>query len=118
MSSSNAAKAMNENRQDIRYTANENFTCTLVCKLTNKHLKIRPVDVSKRGMGFMVDEMLPNGSLFQLVVEGFQVNAEVAFCINHLGIDNLYRAGLFSRDATVDLTEIFRRLGFALSPQL
>ncbi len=116
--SQNLAKAvMNEQRQDIRYTSRDNYTAQLVCRVTQRTLKIRAVDVSRRGMGFMVNEELPMGSQYELIVESHRINIEVAYCVNHLGIDDLYRGGLFARDAAVDLIDIFRKMGFELTPQ-
>ena len=64
---------------------------------------IRPLDVSGRGLGFMVKEHLRMGSIYTLVIGTNRFRVEVAYCNPHLGIDSLYRCGLFLRDADGNL---------------
>jgi hypothetical protein len=64
-----------------------------------KVIPVRPMDVSKRGLGFLCRESLRIGSLHTLVIGEHRFRVELAYCSSHLGIDGLYRCGLFLRDA-------------------
>lgn len=70
-----------------------------------RRIAIRPIDVSRRGLGFLVRENLKQGSFFWLMVGEHRFRVELAYCNQHLGIDNLYRCGLFLREADGDLSE-------------
>jgi hypothetical protein len=62
-------------------------------------IAVRPVDVSRRGLGFLAKEPLRIGSLHILMIGSQKFRVELAYCASHLGIDGLYRCGLFLRDA-------------------
>ncbi len=68
-----------------------------------KIVAVRPIDVSKRGLGFLVREQLKNGGFYFLLIGKFRFRIEIAYCNTHLGIDNLFRCGLFLREADGDL---------------
>jgi hypothetical protein len=101
------------NRIDER---DDRFSGEFSCKLIpsdneGKKVPIRPLDVSRRGLGFLVREQLKSGGYYWLVVGEFKFRVEVAYCNSHLGIDNLFRCGLFLREADGDLAETCRRTG-------
>ena len=70
-----------------------------------KKIPIRPIDVSRRGLGFLVRENLKTGGFYWLVIGNKRYRVELAYCNMHLGIDNLFRCGLFLREADGDLQE-------------
>ena len=74
-------------------------------------IKLRPIDVSPRGLGFLTRTELKSGDFFWLVIQHHKIRVEVAYCHAHLGIDNLFRCGLFIREADGNLTSICRDLG-------
>jgi hypothetical protein len=76
-----------------------------------KVIPIRPIDVSRRGLGFLVRESLKSGGFYTLVVGKFKFRVELAYCNSHLGIDNLYRCGLFLREADGNLHDACDRSG-------
>ena len=88
------------------------YSCCLIPKDNEgKRVLIRPLDVSRRGLGFIVREPLKQGGYYWLVIGNTQFRVEVAYCNTHLGIDNLFRCGLFLREAEGDLTETCRACG-------
>ncbi len=70
-----------------------------------KIIAIRPLDVSKRGLGFVVRENLKNGGFYFLMIGQHRYRVEIAYCNSHLGIENLYRCGLFLREADGNLQD-------------
>ena len=96
--------------RDGRFTGE--YSCCLIPKENEgKRVLIRPLDVSRRGLGFIVREPLKPGSYYWLVIGDRQFRVEVAYCHSHLGIENLFRCGLFIREAEGDLTETCRACG-------
>jgi hypothetical protein len=75
----------------------------------------QPVDVSKRGIGFITNRPIKPGLRIYIEFGGLRARVELAFCSGHLGIDGLYRCGIFSWDERVDFTAEFRRLGIITS---
>lgn len=73
---------------------------------SDRIVPIRPIDVSRRGLGFIVKENLRKGSFFWLVIHRHRFRVELAYCSSHLGIEGLFRGGLFLREADGDLREI------------
>jgi len=69
-------------------------------------ISIRPTDVSRRGLGFIVKENLKKGGYYWLVINRHKFRVELAYCHNHLGIEGLFRGGLFLREADGDLREV------------
>ena len=82
-----------------------------------KVIALRPMDVSKRGLGFLCREPLRIGSLHTLVIGEHRFRVELAFCSSHLGIDGLYRCGLFLRDADGSLHLACERQGLLMSDE-
>ena len=76
-----------------------------------KTIAIRPIDVSRRGLGFLVKENMKQGTFYTLIVGNERYRVELAYCNNHLGIDGLFRAGLFLREADGNLHEACDRNG-------
>ena len=72
---------------------------------------VRPIDVSRRGLGFLVRESLRNGSFYTLQIGSQRFRVELAYCNGHLGIEGLYRCGLFLREADGNLHEACDRAG-------
>lgn len=88
------------------------FSCSLVAMLgSDRKVPIRPMDVSKRGLGFVVKEQLRVGQLFWLHMGNERYRVEVAFCGTYLGIEGLFRCGLFLREAEGDLLARCLELG-------
>jgi len=82
------------------------FSCTLIpIDSPDVEIPIRPLDVSARGMGFLASKELQNGGYFYLKIGETlsQLRVELAYCSNYLGIDNLFRCGLFLREEFGDL---------------
>ena len=96
--------------RDSRFSGE--FSCRLVpSDNEGRKIPIRPIDVSRRGLGFLVREHLKNGMFFWLIVGNTRYRVELAYCNMHLGIDNLYRCGLFLREADGDLSDACRASG-------
>lgn len=98
-----------ENR-DSRFSGE--YSCRLI-PTDNKAqiVPIKPMDVSKRGLGFIAKEKLKSGSVYLLEVRGERFRVEIAYCSGHLGIDNLFRCGLFLRDESGDISVTCRTAG-------
>jgi hypothetical protein len=108
-----AAKQIVNNRREQR---DARFSGEFSCKLMrtdddSKLVSIRPIDVSRRGLGFLVREPLRSGMIFWLLLGQERFRVEVAYCNSHLGIDNLYRCGLFLREEHGDLADTCWRVG-------
>ena len=78
---------------------------------TSRPIAIRPLDVSRRGLGFFVREPLRSGSFFTLLIGRHRFRVELAYCNGYLGIDGLYRCGLFLREADGNLYEACEEAG-------
>jgi hypothetical protein len=88
--------------RDARFSGE--YSCRLVPNDDDgKQIAIRPHDVSRRGLGFYVREPLPTGAYYWLVLGNRRYRVELAYCNLYLGIERLYRAGLFLREADGDL---------------
>ena len=104
-------------RQEFRADDRDNrfareFSLKLLSHETaGKIVPIRPIDVSSRGLGFMVKEHLRMGSIFTLLIGAKRFRIEVAYCNPHLGIDGLFRCGLFLREADGNLQQACEHLG-------
>ncbi len=108
-----AATVKREHRLDARDGRFDgNFSMALIHKESgNRSIPIRPIDVSKRGLGFFAREHLPTGGFYLLVIDNRQYRVELAYCGNHLGIENLYRCGLFLRELDGDLVLVCQAAG-------
>jgi hypothetical protein len=74
-------------------------------------INVRPTDVSRRGLGFIAREPLPHGGQFWLEIDEARLRVEVTHCHSHLGIENMFQCGVFTRDPDVDLEQVFAGLG-------
>lgn len=74
-------------------------------------IMIRPIDVSVRGLGFQAREPVKVGQFFTLVIGERRFRVEIAYCGTHLGIENLFRCGLFLREADGNLREACHVIG-------
>lgn len=96
--------------RDSRFSGE--FTCRLIpSENEGKIVPIRPLDVSRRGLGFLVREQVRQGGFYWLVIGSQKFRVEVAYCNSHLGIDNLFRCGLFLREADGDLSVTCEKAG-------
>jgi len=93
-----------EDRED-RFNGEYSLSLVSVENPTWKVL-IRPTDVSRRGLGFIIRENLKRGGYFWLLINRHKFRVELAYCHNHLGIEGLFRGGLFLREADGDLREV------------
>lgn len=108
-SAANAASRRTEDR-DTRFSGE--FNCRLIPNDNEgKKIAIRPIDVSRRGLGFLVRENLKTGGFYWLTIGNKRYRVELAYCNMHLGIENLFRCGLFLREAEGDLQESCRDAG-------
>lgn len=106
------AKTVNKrvDQRDSRFTGE--FSCRLIpTDNEGRRIAIRPIDVSRRGLGFLVREHIKSGAFFWLQIGDVRFRVELAYCNSHLGIDNLFRCGLFLREADGDLAETCWRVG-------
>ena len=84
--------------RDVRFKAD--FSLRLLpVEQAGKVIMVRPMDVSRRGLGFLSREPLKIGSIHTLLIGDYRFRVELAYCSSHLGIEGLYRCGLFLRDA-------------------
>lgn len=99
-----------EERRDSRFSGE--YSCRLIpTDNRNQIVPIKPMDVSKRGLGFVAKEKLKSGSVYLLEVKEQRFRVEIAYCSGHLGIDNLFRCGLFLRDESGDISVTCRVAG-------
>lgn len=87
----------------------------LIEAATNRAIDAWPLDVSPRGLGVLVKTPLTAGGRFIFELSDRKISLEVVNCQPHLGIDNLYRAGLFVRDPDQNLQAIFIKLGLVVA---
>lgn len=78
---------------------------------TERKIEAWPLDVSPRGLGVLIKVPLIPGARLSFFTETKTITLEVVNCQPHLGIDNLYRVGLFVRDQDENLHETFQKLG-------
>lgn len=106
------AAAKLSRRTEIRRDAfTPEFTCRLLAHDETTEVQIRPLDVSPRGLGFLANQEISPGSVYWLELGGRRYRVELAYCNNHLGIDDLFRCGLFLREENGNLTDECRSLG-------
>ena len=74
-------------------------------------ISARPMDVSKRGLGLVISQSLPIGSVVWFCFDDKRIKLEVAYCNSHLGIENVFKCGFYSKDPDCSLEDIFLRKG-------
>jgi len=67
--------------------------------------------VSRRGFGFILGSAVAMGTQYWLVLGDKRLKVEVAYCESHLGIENMFKCGIYTRDPEVDLEHLFGSLG-------
>jgi len=90
-----------------RFPLNEGCDILVISADDGSRFKVRGIDVSKRGIGFMTDRELQSGKHFWLELGDRKISVEIMHCESYLGIDRMFRCGAFSRDAHGDLLEYF-----------
>lgn len=110
MSSSAHQLDMRREERESRFSGD--YSCKLIpTDNRGRILPIKPIDASKRGLGFVAKESLKSGTVYLLEVGKSRFRVEIAYCSGHLGIENLFRCGLFLRDESGDIAETCRALG-------
>lgn len=74
-------------------------------------LQARPIDVSKRGLGLILGQAIQVGSFVWLQFDDKRIKLELAYCHSHLGIENIFKCGFYTKDPDCSLEEIFLRKG-------
>ena len=74
-------------------------------------LSARPLDVSRRGLALILNVSIQTGSFVWLQVDDKRIKLELAYCHSHLGIDNVFKCGFFTKDADCSLEDLFLRKG-------
>lgn len=90
-----------------RNALNDGCEITIISADDGSRLRVKGIDVSKRGIGFMSDQHLKPGKHFWLELGDRKISVEIMHCESYLGIDNMFRCGAFSRDPNGDLYEYF-----------
>lgn len=95
-----------------RFRVSSDFSGSLLTGDGTRQLRVRAVDVSRRGFGFIASEALQIGRHMWLEVGGHKLKVEVAYCESHLGIDHMYKCGVFVRDLDINLESLFGQYGW------
>jgi hypothetical protein len=102
---------MKHNRNEPRYQCfTERSIGTFF--INNNPILAHPIDVSKRGVGILVNIELKPQTLVTWKLANQNTILEVAYCSNHLGIDSLFKVGLFSREPNNNLLDLVEQAGF------
>ncbi len=106
------ALALKRKRMHIRQsTISGALPGNLVEHGTERKIEAWPLDVSPRGLGVLIKMHLAPGTRLQFKTHNISISLEVINCQAHLGIENLYRCGLFVRDPDINLQQTFASLG-------
>jgi hypothetical protein len=95
-----------------RFRVSNDFSGSLQTVDGSRSLRVRAIDVSRRGFGFIATEALQIGKHMWLEVGGQKLKVEVAYCESHLGIDHMYKCGVFVRDLDINLELVFSQNGW------
>ena len=106
--SSNTKQTRNETR---RYRVVGYFPGKLTTLDGRALPALRPIDVSRRGFGFILGMSVQMGAQYWLHLGDKRLHVEVAYCESHLGIDNLFKCGIYTRDPEINLEHLFGSLG-------
>jgi len=105
-----APKYLEKREHTRKEVAGEPLPGRLTVMSNNRALKVRLMDVSIRGLGVVVDWNLKPGEGLKLFLGDQEFHLEVVFSEPYLGIDNLYRCGLFARDENANLEQVLDSL--------
>ncbi len=83
----------------------------LIVSATGRALSCRPVDVSRDGMGIIVDEQLAPGTEVELHMAEGSLLLKVAWGQPDFGRRDLFRYGLVSLERHADLERLFADSG-------
>jgi hypothetical protein len=100
-----------DRRESRQNNVNDDFPGVFVASDTNQKFHGRPIDVSPRGLGIIAEISLRQGSIVVLSLGNYRIRLEVMYCNSHLGIENMFKCGLFSRENDANLQLIFTELG-------
>ena len=78
---------------------------------SERTLSVRPIDVSRDGMGVLIREELKQGSFVILRTDLEDIRLQVAWTQEDFGKQDLFRYGLVTTDSKVDLEQLFRSRG-------
>jgi len=79
--------------------------------LGNQEIRIKPVDVSKDGIGIVTDLQLREGSIVRLQYGSEELELEVMWSKKDFGKRDLFRYGLMLRSSILDLEVLFESTG-------
>jgi hypothetical protein len=74
-------------------------------------IQARPIDVSRRGLGLIINQAIQIGTHVWFQFDDKKIKLELAYCHSHLGIDNAFKCGFFTKDPDLSLEELFLRKG-------
>jgi hypothetical protein len=103
-----------QERNDIRhYYLGDDFPGRFVTADGKSEVNGRLVDVSRRGIGVVAKAELRYGTQVVLILGKRRIAFEVIYGASHLGIEGMYRVGMFSREVDCDLIAVFREAGLS-----
>ncbi len=70
-------------------------------------LAVKPVDVSRNGLGLLLRQDLPDESSIVLVLKDREIELKVAWKRPDFGKEDMIRYGLVTTDPEVDLEQVF-----------
>lgn len=111
-----AVKHINTRHEPKRFRLHRDSPIKLLDLAGHSVKGLRPIDVSRRGFGFMASHPMEPGVQMTLAVKDKVIKVEVAYCHSHLGIENMFRCGVFVRDPEENLETLFTNLGFIVGP--
>lgn len=79
-------------------------------------VKFRGVDVSRYGLGCVINGLVSNRDVLVINIGGMDVHFEVMWVESHLGIENTFRVGLQCIDRMVDIRHKLMGLGMVTTP--
>ena len=74
--------------------------------------KFRGIDASHHGFGCIVSKYIEKGSAVVIQLGHHRLSFDVMWCESHLGIEDMYRVGLISRDPQVNVETLLKQLGY------
>ncbi len=99
-----AASAGEELRQSKRLTIPGFLPGSLLLKnRDDSNLKVHPIDISKNGLGLIIDRYYPPGTRFTFVIKNWYVTLEMVWCQREPFMKTFRRCGLVCQSQEVDL---------------